>query len=188
MDKPLMKIRHERSKKDFPSLKLEDDEYVEFALKRARIYLWLIWARTALLAILLLLALLLMLVSQQGFLDAAGANYVFVVMITVVVVVLLSGVVATIVHNGNRLFITNQHVIQMTMNSPVSSSYNVINLESVEDVSFRQNTVAEKLFHYGTLRLSTVGDESTYTFRRSDISRDDLNAVSKLVSDAKQDD
>ena len=31
MDNNLAKIRHERSVKDFPGLKLEDDEYVEFA-------------------------------------------------------------------------------------------------------------------------------------------------------------
>ena len=33
MDEGLAKIRHARSTKDFPYLKLEDDEYVEFAFK-----------------------------------------------------------------------------------------------------------------------------------------------------------
>ena len=35
MDEGLAKIRHDRSKKDFPFLKLDDDEYVEFAFSRA---------------------------------------------------------------------------------------------------------------------------------------------------------
>ena len=39
MDEGLNRIRHERSKKDFPSLKLEDDEFVEFAISRSRKYL-----------------------------------------------------------------------------------------------------------------------------------------------------
>ena len=37
MDEGLGKIRHDRSVKDFPFLKLEDDEYVEFAFKRAKV-------------------------------------------------------------------------------------------------------------------------------------------------------
>ena len=42
MDKALAKVRHERSKKDFPFLKLEEDEYVEFAFSRARVCLAMI--------------------------------------------------------------------------------------------------------------------------------------------------
>ena len=42
MDESLAKIRHERSKKDFPKLKLEDDEYVEFAFLRAKVCLLMI--------------------------------------------------------------------------------------------------------------------------------------------------
>ena len=42
MDENLAKIRHERSKKDFPGLSLEDGEYVEFAFSRAKICLMMI--------------------------------------------------------------------------------------------------------------------------------------------------
>ena len=31
MDDALVKVRHERSVKDFPNIRLDDDEYVEFA-------------------------------------------------------------------------------------------------------------------------------------------------------------
>jgi len=37
MDESLVRIRHERSKKDFPFLALENDEFVEFAFSRAKI-------------------------------------------------------------------------------------------------------------------------------------------------------
>ena len=39
MDENLLKIRHERSKKDFPNLRLDEGEYVEFAFRRAKICL-----------------------------------------------------------------------------------------------------------------------------------------------------
>ena len=47
MDESLANIRHERSKKDFPALKLEDGEYVEFAFSRAKICYLLIWGCVA---------------------------------------------------------------------------------------------------------------------------------------------
>ena len=74
MDESLAKIRHERSKKDFPMLKLEDDEYVEVALSRARICLWAILGGTALGMIVILLAFLLVLLGQQ-MLDEMGISY-----------------------------------------------------------------------------------------------------------------
>ena len=60
MDESLAKIRHERSKKDFPGLRLEDDEYVEFAFKRAKICLFLIFGGVGLGLAVVLLAFLLL--------------------------------------------------------------------------------------------------------------------------------
>ena len=74
----------------------------------------------------------------------------------------------------------------MIMESPVSSSVNIIDLIKIEDASFRQEGILQKMFNYGTFRLSTVGDETTYTFKYSDISSEDLKAVSKLISNAKK--
>ena len=71
------------------------------------------------------------------------------------------------------------------MDSLVSDSINVIDLASVEDASFRQDSLMQKVFHYGTFRLATVGDETTYTFKYSDVSAEELKAVSKLISEAK---
>lgn len=185
MDENLAKIRHERSKKDFPMLKLEDDEYVEFAFKRAKLCLLLILGGTAFGVITLLLAFLLVLMGQS-MIDEMGKNFLFIVLTALLLSSLSIGMVALVTYNGNKLFVTNRRVIQMLMNSLVSSSVNAIDLSSVEDVSFHQDGVMQKLFHYGTLRLATVGDETTYTFRYSDISPEDMKEVSKLVTEAKK--
>ena len=73
----------------------------------------------------------------------------------------------------------------MTMDSPLSSSYNMIDLPSIEDTSMSQDGVLQKIFGYGTFRLSTVGEETTYTFKKSDITQDELKQVSKLITNAK---
>ena len=57
------------------------------------------------------------------------------------------GIVALKVYNGNKLFITNKRAIQLIMNTLVSSSVNIIDLSSIEDASFHQDTILQRLFH-----------------------------------------
>ena len=185
MDESLAKIRHDRSTKDFPGLRLEADEYVEFAFKRAKICLLMIILGTGLGIIILLLAFLLVLMGQS-MLDSTGVNFLFIILAALLASAVVIGLIALRIYNGNKLFITNKRAIQMIMTSPVVSSVNIIDLVSVEDASFRQETILQNLFHYGTFRLSTVGDETTYTFKYSDITGEDLKAITDLISDAKK--
>lgn len=185
MDEGLAKIRHDRSKKDFPSLKLEDDEYIEFAFKRAKICLFLIYGGLGIGLIVILLAFLLVVLGQGG-LDEMGRNFVYIILVTLFAAAVIAAIFATIIYRGNKLFITNKRVIQKVMLSPVASSTNIIDLGSVEDASFKQAGLMQMMFHYGTFRLATVGDETTYTFPYSDVSAEDLKAVSKLITEAKK--
>ncbi len=185
MEEGLVKIRCERSRKDFPELSLREGEYVEFVFKRARICLLMIMLGEAFGVIVVLLAFLLALLGQS-MIDEMGRNFLFIILFALLATTVIIGIIALMTHRGNKLYITNQRVIQLVMNSLVSSSRNVIDLPSVEDVSFHQNGILQNLFHYGTLRLATVGDETTYTFKYSDISPEDLDAVSKLITEAKK--
>lgn len=185
MDESLAKIRHERSKKDFPSLKLEDDEYVEFAFSRAKICLLLILGGTAGGLILILLAFLLVLLGQE-MIDEMGKHFLFIILFALLAAAIIIGVIALRIYRGNKLFITNKHVMQFVMDSLVSDSINVIDLVNVEDASYKQDSLTQKIFHYGTFRLSTIGDETTYTFKYSDITSTELKAVVKLISEAKK--
>ena len=185
MDESLAKIRHDRSKKDFPGLKLEEAEYVEFFFRRAKVYLALIWGGLFVGLVVILLAFLLVLMGQT-MLDEMGVNFLFIILFALLAATFVIWLLALKIYNGNKLYITNRHVIQMVMNSPVSTSINIIDLSSIEDASFRQENILQKMFHYGTLRLATVGDETTYTFLYSDISPTDLRAVTDLITKAKE--
>lgn len=185
MDEGLAKIRHERSVRDFPFLKLEENEYVEFAFKRARIWLNLIMGSLVAGLIFILLAFLLVLMGQDS-LDGIGISYLYIILGSLLLAVVLAGVFTMMVYKGNKLFITNKHVIQMVMISPLSNSLNMIDLSSIEDTSFSQDGLVQQIFGYGTFRLSTVGDETTYTFKKSDITQEELKAVSKLITSAKK--
>ncbi|MBQ3292808.1 hypothetical protein IJG93_00665 [Candidatus Saccharibacteria bacterium] len=184
MDEGLAKIRHERSVKDFPFLELEDNEYVEYAFKRAKIWLQLILGGLAAGLIFILLAFLLVLMGKDS-LDQTGISFLYIILGALLFSVFLVGLFTIMLYRGNKLFITNKHVIQMTMASPMANSVNMIDLPSIEDTSFSQNGIMQKMFGYGTFRLSTVGEETTYTFKKSDITAEELRAVSKLVTKAK---
>ncbi|MDO4742258.1 MAG: hypothetical protein Q4A79_02690 [Candidatus Saccharibacteria bacterium] len=185
MDEGLAKIRHARSMKDFPFLRLEDDEYVEYAFGRAAIRLILIIGAIELSLVGILLIFLAVLEGQSK-IDAMGMNFMFITLAALVLTVFVIGAATIRVHRKNRLFVTNKHVIQIEMKSLLSSSCNMIDLGSIEDVSFSQKGLMEKLFHYGTLRLSTIGDETTYTFPYSDILPSELKAISNMITEAKK--
>lgn len=185
MDESLAKIRHERSKKDFPGLNLDDGEYVEFAFRRSRACLILIFGALFVSLVIILLAFLLSLMGAS-LLDEMGRNFLFIILSALLVAAILIAAFTIMIYCGNQLFITNKHAIQKIMDSPVSKSINTIDLSSIEDVSYQQKGILPSLFRYGTLRLSTVGDETTYTFKYSDISPEDLKAVTKLVTSAKK--
>lgn len=185
MDEGLAKIRHARSKKDFPFLKLEDDEFVEYAFMRAKTWLLMSLGAIGVGVAVVLLAFLLVLLSADS-LDEMGHNFLYVLLFVMVAAALVVVYMTLKIYRGNWLFVTNKHVIQMVMTSPLAGSTNIIDLSSVEDVSFAQNGILPRLFNYGTLRLSTVGDETTYTFSYASVSPNDLRAVSKLLTAAKK--
>ncbi|MDO4507951.1 MAG: hypothetical protein Q4B65_00980 [Candidatus Saccharibacteria bacterium] len=184
MNEGLAKVRHDRSVKDFPFLNLADDEYVEFAFRRAKIYLVLMYAGLLFGLGVIVVAFLLVSLGVAG-LDNMGRNFVYIILAALTFAVLIAGLFVLMIYRGNRLFITNKRVIHKVMISPLASSTNMVDLTSIEDVSYHQGGIAQLLFHYGTLRLATVGDETTYTFRYSDASGEDVKTISKLVTDAK---
>ena len=185
MDESLANICHERSKKDFPALKLEDGEYVEFAFSRAKICYLLIWGCVAGIAV-LITALFMFLFMTQPEINTMGNNFLAFLVITIIAFAFIAGLIATKVFSCNKLFITNRRAIQFIMVSPVVTSKNVIDLSSIEDASFRQTSIIQKLFKIGTLRLSTVGDETTYTLQYVEvIGGDELNSITKLIRSNK---
>ncbi len=185
MDDTLANIRHERSKKDFPALKLEDGEYVEYAFSRSNKCYFIIWGSVAFIILSLIIVFFIARTSMPNF-DNMGTNFLMLIIGTLVAASVVAGLISTKVFSCNKLYITNRRVIQYVMLSPVATSKNVIDLSSIEDASFRQTNIFQKLINIGTLRLSTVGDETTYTLQYTDsIGGDELNGITKLIRTAR---
>lgn len=184
MKSDVIKLRHERSAKEYPELSLEDNEYVELLFTRCKAGLGLTWAVVILAIVAIIISVLVMFTNLN--LNAAARHYLFLLLLILVGLMFLIGLVLTYVYRRNRMYVTNLRIIRFSMYTPFSHSKNVINLVSVEDVSFRQNTIIQNLLHYGTIRLSTVGDETSYTFPFANTPKKELDELSHLISLAKE--
>lgn len=190
MKKTLAKLKSAKSQKIYPGLKLEEGEWVELDIRRSKVGLILIWSAEVVgfIVLALLFFTLSSGASEYAFIGINPSTKVFIDLIIFIMYffLIISGMVGTVVYNGNRIFITNKRVIQQSMISLFAKSTNIIDLVSIEDVSYSRKTIFEYLFRLGTIRMSTVGDETTYTFKFVDTPKDELDKITHLVHVVKE--
>lgn len=190
MKEDLVKLHHKRSTQDFPELNLEEDEFVELSISRSKYGVLAIWSLVALASLLLLTVALSVnlggktAMSSLGF-GTSSLSYLYLIFLILFVILIVCGVVVSRVYKSNRMFVTNRRIFHYEALSLFAKSVNVIELNRIEDVSFRQNGLLDHIFHLGTIRLSTVGDETTYTFKYVDTPTDELRTIMHLVHNAK---
>lgn len=164
---PELQSRHEASKARYPHLNLSEAEFVILDIKRHPIGLVMpIFFTTA-----LLLAVFSFVAFYPSLYDLSASSIMpsppamFGISLLVAALVVLGGAVALWVYLQNQFFMTNESVIQEIQESLFSRHEQTVSLGSIEDASFRQSGILQTLLNYGTIRLSTEGEETTYTFR-----------------------
>jgi hypothetical protein len=65
---------------------------------------------------------------------------------------------------SNQFFLTNESVIQEIQVSLFARREQTVSLSNIEDASYHQHGILQTLLNYGSIRLSTEGDETTYRF------------------------
>ena len=164
-------------------ISLEAGERIVLEIKRTKIIPILIFAGACLTSI-LLFALYILISAGNSFifaLDASGRAFFLLVISIVLGTVWIATLISLNVYTTNKLFVTNKRLIQRVANSLFDTAMNVIDLVSVEDVSFKQSGLFEHLFEVGTLRMSTIGDETTYIFKYLDTPTDELEIITHYV-------
>jgi uncharacterized membrane protein YdbT with pleckstrin-like domain len=77
---------------------------------------------------------------------------------------LIGGYIVIWIYLNNKFFLTNESVIQEIQVSLFSRHEQTVSLINIEDASFRQQGILQSMLNYGSIRLSTEGDETTYRF------------------------
>ena len=159
--------RHERSQRAFPHLNLSGAEYVISAVRRHPIGL----VAPLVVGTLIIALVSSLLANYTEFadyfnIDGAAANLSTVLMpgILFCVLVAIGMAVSYYVYINNRFYLTNESVIQEIQVSLFSRLEQTVSLANVEDASYTQEGFWQSVFNYGSIRLSTEGDETTYRF------------------------
>jgi hypothetical protein len=162
---PEIMQRCEESRRRHPQLNLSDGEYIISAVSRHPFGLFQIWF-TAFALIAAFLALLFGYLSSQpsGTMSTTVLPIAITVLALMFVLILAGALVASFIYNNNRFYLTNESVIQELQTGIFSKREQTVSLGSVEDASYRQDGILPAMFNYGRIRLSTVGDETTYRF------------------------
>lgn len=177
------------SKEQLPGIAFEKGEHLVMVIHRSKLIPVGFWSGALFCSVLLIAASILVNGGNALIfnLDASSRSFFMLIILVVLGTVWIATLISTHVYSGNRLYVTNKRLIQNSVTSLFSSSTNVIDLIAVEDVSFKKSGLFEHLFSIGTLRMSTIGSETTYTFKHVDTPTDELETITHLVHIEKGD-
>jgi len=159
---PATQKRHEESVAKYPSLNLSKQEFIISEVRRHPVGLVPPLAIGCLLIVIVLGAL-----SAYPSLVPSGNppfSSIFMPALLLVLLIILGMYIVVITYLGNRFYLTNESVIQEIQTSLLARNEQTVSLSNIEDASYTQTGIFQLLFNYGSIRLSTEGDETTYRF------------------------
>lgn len=181
--------RHEESQQKYPELNLSEGEFVILAIKRHPIGLFPIWGFVTLLSAVTFLVVpwyavniefvSRLFMSTPERMPSAASLAIF--LLGLLILFILGGIAATWVYIGNKFFLTNESVVQIIKPSIFSTHEQTVSLANIEDASYQQKGIVQSLFDYGSMRLSTEGDETTYRFNYVTKPKEQIKTLNNAV-------
>ena len=175
---PAEQADHDRSVHDYPWLDLEDDEYVVIDIVRTKIGRFFIWFCSIGAAVLLIVISMVAIFTQK----MIGGEIMAILCIFCAVISVVIGIFMNWIYGRNLLIVTNQRVFGRIQVSLLSYRLQSVEIEHVEDVSFDKSGILPMMFNYGSIRLSTVGDEHTYKLTFVENPAEQIKIVKKVVN------
>ena len=182
-----VKAKHDESVARYPDLNLSEGEYVILDIKRHPIGMIIPVA----VAVLLIVAIMVFVVTYPSLAADSiisgmpSLTTVFGIALLFIGLVALGGAVALWIYLQNQFYLTNESVIQEIQESLVSRHEQTVSLGSIEDASFRQSGIIQTILNYGTIRLSTEGEETTYIFQYVANPRQQIAIINNAIEDFK---
>lgn len=178
--------RCEESKAAYPELNLSDGEFVILDIKRHPIGLFLPIFATSV-ALLAIVFMLIIYPSTETATSMGIPSFGAILLPALLLMLLvgLGGFIAVWVYLQNQFFLTNESVIQEIQHSLFSRHEQTVSLGSIEDASFKHVGILQSMFNYGTIRLSTEGEETTYRFAYVADPRKQVAILNNAIEDFK---
>lgn len=179
-----LRAKHDKSVRMYPNLNLSEGEFVVLNIKRHLIGIILPTLATILAISVLLAALIAYPMLAESTVSTAtmpGVGTVTVILLCLIVLVGIGGYIAIWVYLQNTFYLTNESVIQEIQHGIFSKHEQTVSLGSIEDASFKQYGIFQSLFNYGTIRLSTEGEETTYRFQYVSNPKEQIAIVNNAI-------
>ena len=182
-----LKKKHEKSVQQYPNLNLSEGEYVILDIKRHPIGMLIPSIVSIFLVVIIMIFVLFYpSIARDSILPIMpSVTDIFGVAMLLIGLVVLGGAVALWIYLQNQFFMTNESVIQEIQESLFSRREQTVSLGSIEDASFRQSGIIQTIFNYGTIRLSTEGEETTYRFHFVANPREQIAIINNAIEDFK---
>lgn len=166
MDVPIdVQQKHEESVKRFPDLNLSPNEFIITSVPRH--FMGLLGPAiitTICIALVLSLMFNFPYLADLTGISTGASSVLMLAGVMLVALFLIGGYAVLWVFLNNRFFLTNESVIQEIQTGLFSHKEQTVSLANIEDASYSQVGPIQTIFNYGSIRLSTEGDETTYRF------------------------
>lgn len=182
------KRKHDECMRLYPYLNLSEGEYVVLRISRHPIGLLIPLFFTSVVVVILLTFIFLIpdfYDTPQSMASADAFALSPVIMIGILglltIVSALVGGIAIWVYQQNKFFLTTESVIQEIQHSLFSHHEQTVSLGSIEDASFKRQGILQHIFNYGTMRLSTEGEETTYRFSYVENPKEQVATINNAI-------
>lgn len=179
-----IKSKHDQSIKLYPSLNLSESEYVISSVKRHLIGIiapFIVGVMLISLAFSALFNYDLIVVMFKLTGNMANVSIIFLPMIMIITLIVLATYITYYVYTNNKLYLTNESLFQTIQTGLFTKREQVVNLQNIEDASYTQDGIVQQLLNYGSIRLSTIGDENTYKLSYVAKPKDQIDVLNNAV-------
>lgn len=177
---PEVVAKHDESMRKYPVLNLSRGEYVISMVQRHPIGLVAPLGICAFLLFLVMVGLGLYPSFAESN-DLPTVDQLLVPASLFMLLIAIGGYITAWVYLQNKFFLTNESVIQEIQTSLFAHHEQTVSLSNIEDASYRQTGLIQSLFNYGSIRLSTEGDETTYRFHYVANPKDQIAVLNNAV-------
>jgi hypothetical protein len=179
---PELQVKHDESVRLYPEIQFSKTEYVVIDVQRTVWGLVLIWlvAIAAFLVIILFAMVMLQIAEVDPF-------TMFMIVVASGAMCLIGGAIGQWVFRQNHFIVTNERVVSKAQSTPFSHHSQNVEIEHIEDCSYRQSGPIQMILNYGTIRLSTIGDEQTYRFTFVSQPAEQFKVINRVVQVVDED-
>ena len=186
-DPAVIAARHQEAARRYPDVNLDSDEYVVVSIKRHSFGVFGIII-SSMLSFIIVASIWITISIMPNNLNLTLAMKTNITLASLALLALSvdSAMIGHSIYKNNKFIITNERVVQWIVSGLFNQKKQTINLEAIKDISFSQTGFLQHLIGFGTVRLSTIGEESTYTFTFVPQPNKYAELLGDLVENAKE--